>query len=381
MTLYHLLSLRRLCVCVGGGFKQRWNTAIKINRVHEFSLVPMLFSSKKMNMMLICITSITDTVSYTSISGLVLPSSTTGQSNRKHTQTHTNTEPGGRTWHQQPQTIKGVKVLPFLNCSRVHKMGTKTPALPSPGQKRRDEQKERELRPPPPPLTVTKRPLSHASAGSEGFWAKKAAESTKSTHEPSSKTSTYYVTSLHSFDQWIWVSSSHTSTVFMALINISPMARKKKKNPEKRQNMWLDYRICEIMDELHFAGWYLVNRSFQLLCKISAFDGKGAFSFTPHRVFFHGYSTARFRSCLSHNQLWTFSFSFLKNKNLSLENSSRPPSVLSNEQKMWHVYPVLCNSFWVYFSSQGLVEFKRLFLNADRTKVKWIQKLLFMIWA
>lgn len=229
MTLYHLLSLRRLCVCVGGGFKQRWNTAIKINRVHEFSLVPMLFSSKKMNMMLICITSITDTVSYTSISGLVLPSSTTGQSNRKHTQTHTNTEPGGRTWHQQPQTIKGVKVLPFLNCSRVHKMGTKTPALPSPGQKRRDEQKERELRPPPPPLTVTKRPLSDASAGSEGFWAKKAAESTKSTHEPSSKTSTYYVTSLHSFDQWIWVSSSHTSTVFMALINISPMARKKKK--------------------------------------------------------------------------------------------------------------------------------------------------------
>lgn len=53
------------------------------------------------------------------------------------------TQNGGRMWHQQPQTIKGVKVLPFLNCSSLHKMGTKTPALPSPGQKEENNREKR----------------------------------------------------------------------------------------------------------------------------------------------------------------------------------------------------------------------------------------------
>jgi len=34
---------------------------------------------------------------------------------------HAHTQNGGRIWHQQPQTIKGVKVLPFLNCSSIQK--------------------------------------------------------------------------------------------------------------------------------------------------------------------------------------------------------------------------------------------------------------------
>lgn len=184
MTFYHLLSLGRLYVWVLSNVKiLQW----KINQAPELTSTPFYLALEKeerdndsKTFYILKLNSL-----YTSISGMILPSNTTGQSNRKHTETRTNTESRGRIWLQQPQTIKGVKVLPFLNCSRVHKMGTKTPALPSPSQKRRDEQKERELRLPPPPLTVTKRPLSDARAGRKGLWAEKAAELTKLTHEPS----------------------------------------------------------------------------------------------------------------------------------------------------------------------------------------------------
>lgn len=81
-------------------------------------------------------------------------------------------------------------------------------------------------------------------------------------------------------------------------------------------NTWKKERnitICDIISKCAklwmnciSAGRYLVNSSFQVLCEIRAFDGKGEVSFTPHRVFFQGPSTAIFRSCLSRNQLCIF---------------------------------------------------------------------------
>lgn len=191
-------------------------------------------------------------------------------------------------WHQQPQTIKGVKVLPFLNCSRVHKMGTKTPALPSPSQKRRDKQKERELRLSPPPLTVTKRPLSVASTECKGFWAKRATELTKLTHEPVFQN--HLLNDVTAFLQHMDLSfdiTHYKPRMTLYFYSTRKFATYGMKNRAKC-HMTLLANVWTYGWTAFWQGgvWWIGLFSFYVRLEHSM--EKGEVSFTPHRVFFQG---------------------------------------------------------------------------------------------